>query len=83
MRRSQPTFRARWAGLCAAYVGLLISPGRLGACPVPDDRGDKASKMKEFSRCFSQLGESVVERTAASDRRHPVLDRDNSPSMSP
>lgn len=80
MRRSQLPFAL--AGLGSALLMSACSSPQVGStCPVPTT-GDKASKMKEFSKCFSQLGESVVDARLRKDVDILFL-VDNSPSMTP
>ncbi len=80
MRRSQLTLAL--AGLGSAVLMSACSSPQVGStCPVPTT-GDKASKMKEFNKCFSQLGESVVDARLRKDVDILFL-VDNSPSMTP
>ena len=80
MRRSQLTLSI--AGLGSALLLSACSSPQVGStCPVPTT-GDSKAKMKEFNKCFSQLGESVVDARLRKDVDILFL-IDNSPSMSP
>lgn len=80
MRRS--TFALPWAVLGLGLLSSACTSPQVGStCPVPTTTDPKA-KIKEFGKCFSQIGESVVDARLRKDVDILFL-VDNSPSMSP
>ncbi len=80
MRRNHLTLSLAGLG-SALLLSACTSPQVGSTCPVPT-AGDSKTKMKEFGKCVSQLGESVVDARLRKDVDILFL-IDNSPSMSP
>ena len=80
MRRSQLTLALLGLG-SALLLSACTNPQVGSTCPVPTT-GDSKSKQKEFGKCISQLGESVVDARLRKDVDILFL-VDNSPSMTP
>lgn len=80
MQRSQLTLSIALLG-CGLLSAACTSPQVGSTCPVPV-AGDAKAKQKEFNKCFTQLGESVVDARLRKDVDILFL-VDNSPSMSP
>jgi hypothetical protein len=80
MRRNHLTLSLAGLG-SALLLSACTSPQVGSTCPVPTS-GDSKTKMKEFGKCVSQLGESVVDARLRKDVDILFL-IDNSPSMSP
>ena len=65
MRRSQLTLALLGLG-SALLLSACTNPQVGSTCPVPTT-GDSKSKQKEFGKCISQLGESVVDARLRKD----------------